>query len=147
MEELFQIDQVTHVEGLVVDSYVLSPENSFHKVVEDYGVSLVFPNTGVVDELTRLFKEDGEADHGRSRLQPWLISSDTISITSILKPRLAEKISEEFKPGTLLRVRFRPEIKTLGDAVVENLRLVVIQNNSDITDLEGESDTNHSWDF
>ena len=136
----FKVERVDTLEGVVSDSAILSPLNSFLKDNEEYGVTLTFPNSGVVEELQQAFRCSGVQPGSRQGQRPWLCDDGySVRASSLLQPRATKKITDELTRGSVVRLRVRPEVVSLEEGVIERLILVAVDNTSyDPTDDEFE---------
>ena len=126
----YKLNQVGELEGIVTASALLSPHNIFGVDNDAYRVHLQFPTGDQVKELLYMFNTEGPCPQGRSVQRPWMIDHNTVAITSLIKPRCSVSLDEELHPGTLVLVRFRPEVVELEEAVIQELRLVLVDNSS-----------------
>lgn len=132
---LFKVGQVSDLEGLVADSYIMSPHNSYVQSNEDYGISITFPHTGIVDEIESAFRVALAPYAGRPIKSMWKTDRYTARATSLLQPKTTTKLTDEISRGSFVKVRVRPEFVVMDECVLEVLKLVQVDN-TNYTDMD-----------
>ena len=109
--------------GEVIDSAVVSPENSFLRDCEDYSITVTFPSADYVSQLVRLFAENASPHQGSENV--WQVDDYTLQIRSLIKPR---GVSQEFNRGDIVHVRARAELKQGNELLIERVLLIGFVN-------------------
>lgn len=130
------------LDGMVLESAIESPHSSFYEANKYYALTLTFPDTGYVDEIQRIFAENGSHDLLSEPL--WKIDKYTVRATSLIKPRRNMATKGEIDNAGNLDVRVKTSLN-VGDYVVqEQLLLVMI---SDIQEIDWDSIPDLGYSF
>ena len=122
------------LDGIVLESSIESPHSSFYEANDYFALTLIFPDAGYVEEIERIFAENGIHDLPSESL--WKIDKYTVRATSLIRPRRNTIKKGELHNASALDIRVKTSLN-VGDYVVqEQLLLVMI---SDIQEFD--------WDF
>ena len=127
--------------GEVIDSAVLSPENSFLRDCEDYSVTVTFSSEEIVSQIEAAFR-DHESPHQDSE-NVWKKDDYTVQVTSLLKPR---GVKREFSRGDVVNVRCRLEVKQGAEKLIHRILLIGFVNISD-TEPDWDSMPEQQYDW
>ena len=128
--------------GIVLESAIESPHSSFYEANKYYALTLTFSDTGYVEEIERIFAENGSHDLPSEPL--WKIDKYTVRATSLIKPRRNMAAKGEIDNAGDLDVRVKTSLN-VGDYVVqEQLLLVMI---SDIQEIDWDSIPDPGYSF
>ena len=118
------------LDGIVLESSIESPHSSFYEANEYYALTLAFSDTGYVEEIERIFVENGSHDLPSESL--WKIDRYTVRATSLIKPRRNIAAKGEIDNAGNLDVRVKTSLN-IGEYVVqEQLLLVMISGIQEI---------------
>ncbi len=117
-------------DGLVTDSNIITPYSSFYEAKDFYQVTLDLPDTGLIDEIERLFLD--EEHSGLPHVNPWKIGKYSIRATSLVKPR-TNGIKEEIGNYGLYDVRVKTACMDGNAAINNQLLIVCISSIEDLT--------------
>ena len=128
--------------GIVLESAIESPHSSFCEANDYYALTLTFPDTGYVDEIERIFAENGSHDLPSEPL--WKIDKYTVRATSLIMPRRNTAAKGELDNAGLLDVRVKTSLNVGEYVVQEQLLLVMI---SDIQEIDFDSIPDLGYNF
>ena len=128
--------------GIVLESAIKSPHSSFYEANEYYALTLTFPDTAYVEEIERIFAENGSHDIPSEPL--WKIDKYTVRATSLIMPRRNTAAKGELDNACLLDVRAKTSLNVGEYVVQEQLLLVMI---SDIQEIDFDFIPNLRYDF
>jgi hypothetical protein len=128
--------------GIVLESAIKSPHSSFYEANEYYALTLTFPDTAYVEEIERIFAENGSHDIPSEPL--WKIDKYTVRATSLIMPRRNTAAKGELDNAGLLDVRVKTSLNVGEYVVQEQLLLVMI---SDIQEIDFDSLPDLGYNF
>ena len=128
--------------GIVLESAIESSHSSFYEVNKYYALTLTFPDTGYVEEIERIFAENGSHDLPSEPL--WKIDKYTVRATSLIMPRRNTAAKGELDNAGLLDVRVKTSLNVGEYVVQEQLLLVMI---SDIQEIDFDSIPDLGYNF
>ena len=128
--------------GIVLESAIKSPHSSFYEANEYYALTLTFPDTAYVEEIERIFAENGSHDIPSEPL--WKIDKYTVRATSLIMPRRNTAAKGELDNAGLLDVRVKTSLNVGEYVVQEQLLLVMI---SDIQEIDFASLPDLGYNF
>ena len=128
--------------GMVLESTIESPHSSFYEANEYYALTLTFSDTGYVEEIERIFAENGSHDLPSEPL--WKIDKYTVRATSLIKPRRNTAAKGELENAGALDVRVKTSLNVGEYVVHEQLLLVII---SDIQQIDWDSIPDLGYNF
>ena len=128
--------------GMVLESAIESPHSSFSEANEYYALTLTFSDTGYVEEIERIFDENGSHDLPSEPL--WKIDKYTIRATSLIKPKRNTAAKGELDNAGNLDVRVKTSLNVGEHVVQEQLLLVMI---SDIQEIDWDSMPDNGYNF
>ena len=128
--------------GIVLESSIESPHSSFYEANEYYALTLAFPDTGYVEEIERIFAENGSHDLLSEAL--WKIDKYTVRATSLIKPRRNTAVNGELYNAGTFDVRVKTCLNVGEYVVQEQLLLVMI---SDIQKIDFDSLPDLGYNF
>ena len=128
--------------GIVLESAIKSPHSSFYEANEYYALTLTFPDTAYVEEIERIFAENGSHDIPSEPL--WKIDKYTVRATSLIMPRRNTAAKGELDNAGLLDVRVKTSLNVGEYVVQEQLLLVMI---SDIQEIDWDSIPDFGYSF
>jgi hypothetical protein len=128
--------------GIVLESAIKSPHSSFYEANEYYALTLTFPDTAYVEEIERIFAENGSHDIPSEPL--WKIDKYTVRATSLIMPRRNTAAKGELDNAGLLDVRVKTSLNVGEYVVQEQLLLVMI---SDIQEIDFDSLPDLEYNF
>ena len=117
--------------GMALESTIESPHSSFYEANEYYALTLTFPDTAYVEEIERIFTENGSHDIPSEPL--WKIDKYTVRATSLIMPRRNTAAKGELDNAGPLDVRVKTSLNVGEYVVQEQLLLVMI---SDIQEID-----------
>ena len=112
----------TLADAEVMDSAVVSPHNSFLKDIDEYSLTVTFPDDRFVREIEGLFRVNAHPhlEHHRE----WRQDDYSITATSLIAPRLPKGVTEEFKRGETVQLRVRCELVEGEEKAIERVLIV-----------------------
>ena len=122
------------LDGIVLESAIESPHSSFYEAKKYYALTLTFSDTGYVEEIERIFSENGS--YGLPSEPLWKIDKYTIRATSLIKPRRNTAAKGELGNASNLDVRVKTSLNVGEHIAQEQLLLVMI---SDIQEINWNS--------
>ena len=128
--------------GIALESAIESPHSSFYEASEYYSLTLTFSDTGYVEEIERIFDENGSHDLPSEPL--WKIDKYTIRATSLIKPKRNTAAKGELDNAGNLDVRVKTSLNEGEYVVHEQLLLVMI---SDIQEIDWDSIPDLGYSF
>ena len=128
--------------GMVLESAIESPHSSLYDANEYYALTLTFSDTGYVEEVERIFAENGSHDLPSEPL--WKIDKYTVRATSLIKPRRNMTVKGEIDNASNLDVRVKTSLNVGEYVVQEQLLLVMI---SDIQEIDWDSIPDLGYSF
>ena len=141
----FNLDKPATVRGYIMDSAILSPENSiFTNERDQYSITLELEDGWLYEELEALYRMN--THNALPHMRDWKNSGGAgwITMKSLIEPRVLWpenlKQNKELKRGHLVSVDFRPILKVLDESAFETL--VIISINADPHDSIYEFDEN-----
>ena len=105
-------------------------------------MTLTFSDTGYVEEIERIFAENGSHDLPSEPL--WKIDKYTVRATSLIKPRRNMATKGEIDNAGNLDVRVKTSFNVGNYVVQEQLLLVMI---SDIQEIDFDSLPDREYNF
>ena len=130
------------LDGIVLESAIESPHSSFYEANEYYALTLTFSDTGYVEEIERIFAENGSHDLSSEPL--WKIDKYTVRATSLIKPRRNTAAKGELENAGALDVRVKTSLNVGEYVVHEQLLLVMI---SEIQEINWDSIPDLGYNF
>ena len=130
------------LDGIVLESSIESPHSSFYEANDYFALTLIFPDTGYVEEIERIFAENGIHDLPSESL--WKIDKYTVRATSLIKPRRNIAIKGELDNAGIFDVRVKTSLNAGEYVVQEQLLLVMI---SDIQEIDWDSIPDLGYSF
>ena len=130
------------LDGIVLESAIESPHSSFYEANKYYALTLAFPDTGYIEEIERIFDENGSHDLPSEPL--WKIDKYTIRATSLIRPRCNAATKGEIDNTGNLDVRVKTSLNVGEYVVQEQLLLVMI---SDIQEIDWDSIPDLGYSF
>ena len=113
-------------DGIVLESAIESPHSSFYEANKYYALTLAFPDSRYVEEIERIFAENGSHDLPSEPL--WKIDKYTVRATSLIKPRRNTAAKGELDNAGALDVRVKTSLNVGEYVVHEQLLLVMISD-------------------
>ena len=141
---MFTINIPTDLEGVVIDSSLLTPRTSYLNPTEHYLVTVMVQDLGILDEIDRCFQENKlvhqEFEHVSIDRKAYTITAFTLN-----KPRLPKGITEELMPGTDVNLRVKLDLAE-GDSKSTARVLLVMVGLPIEEEIDWDSMSNE-WDF
>ena len=120
------------LDGIVLESSIESPHSSFYEANEYYALTLAFSDTGYVEEIERIFAENGSHDLPSESL--WKIDKKyTVRATSLIRPRRNTIKKGELHNASALDVRVTTSLNVGEYVVQEQLLIVMVSDLQKIT--------------
>lgn len=119
-------------DGIVIESAIESPHNSFYENNEYYALTLEFSSEEYVDEIERIFRSTARHTH-LPHQSPWRISKYSIRATSLIKPKRNGAEGEELTGWGEYDIRVKTQLNVGQEAVIEEVLLVMV---SDLSPVE-----------
>ena len=130
------------LDGIVLESAIESPHSSFYEANKYYALTLAFPDSRYVEEIERIFDENGSHDLPSEPLSK--IDNYTIRATSLIKPKRNTAAKGELDNAGNLDVRVKTSLNVGEHVVQEQLLLVMI---SDIQEIDWDSMPDNGYNF
>lgn len=112
------------LDGVVTDSAIVSPHNSFWESNEYYALSIEFPSAQYVSELERIFRAEARHTH-LPHLSPWRLSDTSIRATSLVQPKV-NNIEGELTGWGEYEIRVKSNLLIGAEAVIEQCLIVMV---------------------
>ena len=130
------------LDGIVLESSIESPHSSFYEANDYFALTLIFPDAGYVEEIERIFAENGIHDLPSESL--WKIDKYTVRATSLIRPRRNTIKKGELHNASALDIRVKSSLNVGEYVAQEQLLLVMI---SDIQEIDFDSPPDLGYNF